>query len=278
MNTKAVIKLALEEDIPRSDITTTLFIPKNKVVSASIIAKESGVVCGLDVAREVFRQLDRKIVFKKVVHDGQKITKGQILAKIRGNAQAILSAERTALNFLQRLSGIATLARKYVEAVRFAVPDSNIKIYDTRKTTPLLRKLEKYAVRCGGGYNHRMNLSEMILLKDNHLKIISKLPNLEIWKFRNKKTLIEVEVQSFNQLKKVLVLNPDIIMLDNMSFKLLKKCIKYIRKHSRCEIEVSGNVNLKTIKKLASCKPDRISVGSITHSACALDVSLEITR
>ncbi|MFH0948127.1 MAG: carboxylating nicotinate-nucleotide diphosphorylase [Elusimicrobiota bacterium] len=295
---KTIIKLALKEDVPKGDITTDMLIPKNKIILAKFIAKENGVICGLDIAKAVFQQLDKKVEFKKFVKDGREIKKGQVLAEVEGKAQTILTAERTALNFLQHLSGIATLTRKFVKAVRSsefpALSGINSvrspKIYDTRKTTPLIRELEKYAVRCGGGYNHRMNLSEMILIKDNHLKIVRKL---ESWKVEKLKRLakkpvradllivrklnrkVEIEAQNYAQVKKFVKLNPDIIMLDNMDCELMKKCIKYIRGHSKCEIEVSGNVNLKTVGKIASLKPDRISVGEITHSASALDISLE---
>lgn len=271
MNTKTIIKLALKEDTPRGDITTEALIPKNKIISARFVAKASGVVCGLDIAGMVFKQLDKKIIFKKFADDGQKVENGCVIAKVTGKARAILTGERTALNFLQHLSGVATVTRMFVDKA-----GENAKIYDTRKTTHLLRNLEKYAVRAGGGYNHRLNLSDMVLIKDNHLKMIKNkvVSKLKIRKlFGNKK--VEIECQNFEQVKEFLKLKPDIIMLDNMDFGLMKKCIKYIRGHSKCEIEVSGNVNLKTVKKIASLKPDRISVGKITHSAPALDISLE---
>ncbi len=225
------------------------------------------MICGLDIAKAVFRQLDNKIEFAKKTKDGQFVKNGRVIAEVKGKARALLTAERTALNFLQHLSGIATFTKKFVDAV-----DKNSKIYDTRKTTPLLRELEKYAVRCGGGYNHRLNLSDMVLIKDNHLKITEFLDAEKIRKTGKK---IEVETANFKQVKEFLKLKLDIIMLDNMDFELMKKCIQYIHGHSKCEIEVSGNVNLKTVKKIASLKPDRISVGKITHSAPALDISLK---
>jgi len=268
MDTKTIIKLALKEDTPKGDITTNALIPKNKIISARFVAKAPGVVCGLDIIGMVFRQLDKKIMFKKLAKDGQKVKNGRIIAKVTGRARAILTGERTALNFLQHLSGVATVTRMFVDKA-----GGNAKIYDTRKTTHLLRNLEKYAVRAGGGYNHRLNLSDMVLIKDNHLKIIKnsklKIKNL----FGNKK--VEIECQNFEQVKKFLKLKPDIIMLDNMDTAKMKKCIKYIRERSKCEIEISGNVNLKTVKKIAFLKPDRISVGKITHSAHVLDISLE---
>ncbi|MBI5573102.1 MAG: carboxylating nicotinate-nucleotide diphosphorylase [Elusimicrobia bacterium] len=268
VDTKTIIKLALKEDAPKGDITTNALIPKNKIISARFVAKAAGVICGLDIAKTVFQQLDKKIEFVKKTKDGQFVKNGQVIAEVKGKARAILTAERTALNFLQHLSAIATTTRMFVVQA-----DNNSKIYDTRKTTPLLRNLEKYAVRAGGGYNHRLNLSDMVLIKDNHLKLIKneklRIRNLP----KNKK--VEIECQNFEQVEEFLKLKPDIIMLDNMDFGLMEKCIKYIRGHSKCEIEVSGNVNLKTVKKIASLKPDRISVGKITHSAPALDISLE---
>ena len=182
--------------------------------------------------------------------------------------KTILTGERTSLNFLQHLSGIATLTKKFVDSA-----GKNTKIYDTRKTTPLLREVEKYAVRCGGGYNHRLNLSDMVLIKDNHLELVKNF-DLDIKSFpKNKK--IEIEAQNYEHVKQFVILNPDIIMLDNMDYVEMRKSIKYIRKHSDCEIEISGNVSAKTIEELASLKPDRISVGIITHSAPSIDISLE---
>lgn len=268
MNTRTIIKLTLKEDAPKGDITTNALIPKNKIISARFVAKAPGVVCGLDVAGMVFRHLDRKIKFIKKSRDAQRVKSGQILAEVKGKARAILTAERTALNFLQHLSGVATVTSMFADRA-----GGNSKIYDTRKTTHLLRDLEKYAVRCGGGYNHRLNLSDMVLIKDNHLEIMKK-SKLKKWNFpKNKK--IEIEAASFGHVKEFVELKPDIIMLDNMSVKDMRKCIRYIRKNSACEIEISGNVNLKTVKKIASLKPDRISVGKITHSAHALDIGLE---
>lgn len=268
MDTKTIIKIALKEDAPKGDITTNALIPKNKIISARFVAKENGVICGLDIAKTVFQQLDNKIEFVKKIKDGQFVKNGRVVAEVKGQARAILTAERTALNFLQHLSGVATVTRMFVDRT-----DGNAKIYDTRKTTHLLRNLEKYAVRAGGGYNHRLNLSDMVLIKDNHLKLMQngklRIKNLP----KNKK--VEIECQNFEQVREFIKLKPDIIMLDNMDVTDMKKCIKYIRSHSKCEIEISGNVNLKTVKKIASLKPDRISVGKITHSAHVLDISLE---
>lgn len=292
----SLIKQALEEDIGRKDLTTELLIPKNLMVKAKIITKENGVIAGLKVAEKVFRLQSAKpgIRFLAKVKDGAKVKKGQVIGEIYGPARTILTAERVALNFLGHLSGIATLTRKYVEAIKsvyssqFTVPNYSVvpKIYDTRKTTPLWRELEKYAVRCGGGYNHRMNLSEQVLIKDNHLK---EIPNTkyQISKIRKKipkNIKIELEAKNLNQVKEALKAGVDIIMLDNMTLSGLKKAIKMIQA-TRCEIrktkpeiEVSGRVNLKNVRKIAQLGVERISVGEITHSAPALDISLEIRR
>jgi len=271
MNLKTLIKLALEEDISTGDVTTGALIPSSAVISAVFMAKEDGVICGLEAVKEVFKSLDKKIVFKPFVKDGGKIKKYQKIAAVKGRARAILSGERTALNILQHLSGVATLTGKFVKAAR-----GKTKIFDTRKTTPLLRELEKYAVRCGGGSNHRLNLADMVLIKDNHLRTVDSL-ELAVERIRreHKKIKIEIEAQNFQQVKQILKVNPDIIMLDNMSFKAMRRAIKYIRGNSGCEIEISGNVNLKTAGRYASLRPDRISVGKITHSAPNLDISLE---
>src|SRR3989339_837770 len=268
MNIKTLVKLALKEDVAKGDITTNSLIKNNKIISADFFAKEAGIVCGLDITKMVFQLLDNKIIFNKIVKDGQKVKNSQVIAQIKGNVKTILTGERTALNFLQHLSGIATLTNKFVKSA-----GKKTKIYDTRKTTPLLREVEKYAVRCGGGYNHRLNLSDMVLIKDNHLELVKNF-DLDIKSFpKNKK--IEIEAQNYEHVKQFVILNPDIIMLDNMDYVEMRKSIKYIRKHSDCEIEISGNVSAKTIEELASLKPDRISVGIITHSAPSIDISLE---
>jgi len=293
----SLIKLALKEDIGKKDLTTEFLIPRDKKVKANIIAKENGVIAGLKVAEKVFKICNMQygiwntgngIKFRRKIKDGEKVKKGLVVAEISGPARTILTAERVALNFLQHLSGIATLTRKYVDALvprpssHFPLP----KIYDTRKTTPLWRELEKYAVRCGGGYNHRMNLGEMVLIKDNHLRIIKnskfKIKNLRKELPRNIK--IEMEAQNLEQVRQALNAGVDIIMLDNMLFPEIKKAIKMIRKTQNAKrktkpgIEISGGVNLKNIKKIAQLGVERISVGEITHSAPALDISLEIRR
>ncbi|MBN1384636.1 MAG: carboxylating nicotinate-nucleotide diphosphorylase [Elusimicrobia bacterium] len=275
MDINTIVKLALKEDIAKGDITTNTFIPKSIRRTARFVAKESGIICGLDIAKIAFKQLDKNIIYIKKTGDSQWVKKGQVLAVIKGNARAILTAERTALNFLQHLSGIATLTGKYVKEVKSE--RSKVRICDTRKTTPLLRNPEKYAVRCGGGCNHRLNLSDMVMIKDNHIKSVKNLKlQVTSLKKHKPKIKIEIEARSFSQVKKFVVLKPDIIMLDNMELKEMLNSIKYIRKNSNCKIEISGNVSLNNLRKLVNIKPDIISIGKITHSAPALDISLEL--
>ncbi len=298
---RPIVKNALREDIGRGDITTGLLVPETKRIKAKIVARESGVVAGTGVAEEVFKAVEsliirkgrkgRGIEFKKIVEDGNQVKRGETLAEVRGSAQVVLTGERTALNFLQHLSGIATLTRKYTEAVKSTSPRGKAKIYDTRKTLPGLRYLEKYAVSCGGGYNHRMGLYDMVLIKDNHWRIanartkerVASDGNLEKIKEKIPQGMkVEVEADSLRQLKRVLAMDVDIIMLDNMKLPVLKKAVRMVkmardRKGTKSPaIEVSGKINLKSSKQIAHLGVDRISVGEITHSARALDISLDI--
>ena len=298
---RPIVKNALREDIGRGDITTGLLVPETKRIKAKIVARESGVVAGIGVVEEVFKTVEsliirkgkegREIKFKKRVEDGDQVKKGETLAEVRGSAQVVLTGERTALNFLQHLSGIATLTRKYVEAMKSTGLQGKTGVYDTRKTLPGLRYLEKYAVSCGGGYNHRMGLYDMVLIKDNHWWIagartkerVTSGGNLEEIREKIPKGMkVEVEVDSLRQLKRVLDMDVDIIMLDNMKLPILKKAVRMVkmardRKGTKSPaIEVSGKINLKSIKQIAHLGVDRISVGEITHSARALDISLEI--
>lgn len=296
-----LVKSALAEDIGRQDITTRLTIPRNRKVKASIVAKQNGIICGINIAGLVFMTLDKNIRFTPLVCDGDRVRKGNILARVYGSASKILTAERVALNFLSMLSGIATKTRKYVEAVKpykikpirkkgkKRAPLSNgVKIYDTRKTLPGLRSLEKYAVRMGGGYNHRSKLDEMVLIKDNHLKVmVDRLWVMglkeKIKKIRKevpKKVKIEVEVKNLKEFKEALEAKPDIIMLDNMKISDIKKAVT-IKRHMpyairHTLIEVSGNITLDNIKNYARCKVDFISVGSLTKDIDSLDISLDI--
>jgi len=271
-----IIKAALREDIGNGDITTKLVIPAKKNTKAVILAKEAGVVCGLHVAKLVFKTVDKRISFKPKVSDGKRVKKEQVLAGLEGRAVSILKAERVALNFLAQLSGIATLTDKFVQKVK----PYPVKIMDTRKTTPGLRMLEKCAVSCAGGQNHRMGLWDQVLVKDNHLKNLK----LKIEKFKFKILIekikkgapgkkIEVEVKNLREFKQVLEARPDIIMLDNMSIKDIKQAVKF-RNQLRTKLEVSGGVNLNNVRRIAATGVERISVGELTHSAKALDVGL----
>lgn len=283
-NGSQIIKLALKEDIGRGDITTRLLFPGPVNVAAKIVAKESGVICGLCAVTDVFKTLDKRIRVIRKFTGGDRIKKGQVVCILKGDAGKILAGERTALNFLGRLSGVATLTRKYVDAVR----PYKVKILDTRKTTPGLRELEKYAVTCGGGVNHRMGLYDQVLVKDNHLSVlriaysVPRLKNL-IKKFRkrtNKK--IEIEVESLREFKEALDAGPDIIMLDNMSIADIKKAVSIrnklyaLRSTLHAKLEVSGGVNLSNIRRIAATGVDMISVGALTHSPPSIDFSLEI--
>ncbi|MDR3274638.1 MAG: carboxylating nicotinate-nucleotide diphosphorylase [Endomicrobium sp.] len=278
MNTDILLNIALEEDNVFNDVTTKEFIPKDKCSKAVLIANQSGIVCGVEFFARVFKAIDKRCKVFLKAKDCAKVSQGDKILEITGPACAILSGERTALNFLQHMSGIATLTNKFVTATN----NSKIKIYDTRKTIPGYRELAKYAVKCGGGTNHRMSLADMALIKDNHLKFTKDL-TVEINKFRKKyKNIpVEVECENIEQIKQALDAKADVIMLDNTTFKNTKKLINVIRKNSakeyKPEIEISGGVNLKTVKTFAKLDVDRISIGMLTHSSAALDTTLEIT-
>lgn len=267
---KDIIRAALKEDIGTGDITTEALIPRNKSIKAEILAKEDFVVCGLAVAALVFKLQDKSIKFKPYARDGDFVRKGAVLATVNGRATSILTAERVALNFLSMLSGIATKTKQYANAAR----PYKVKILDTRKTIPGLRLLEKYAVRIGGGFNHRLSLDEMVLIKDNHLKIIGGVAKLTGLHRKNK---VEIEVGTLKQLKLALKLYPDIIMLDNMDIKTMKKAA-ILRNHiaPSVKLEASGGINLNNIRKIASCGIDMISIGNLTHSVKSTDISLEV--
>lgn len=275
MNYAKILKEALKEDIGAGDITTKAVIPKNKFIRAAILAKEPCVVCGLHLALGVFKFQDRNIKFQPNVKEGQSIKAGKVMAWVLGRARGILSAERVALNFLALLCAIATKTRQFVRVVQ----PYKVKILDTRKTIPGLRLLEKYAVRIGGGFNHRLSLDEMFLLKDNHLKVIGGYPRLT--KVKRGYT-VELEVKSLKEFRQALQLNPDIIMLDNMSLKDMKLAVKIRNNlppnnyHLTPKLEASGGINLGNIKQVASSGVEMISVGDLTHSVKSIDISLEI--
>ena len=261
-------KLALNEDLyPSGDITSNLITSKS-TIKANLISNDNGVIGGLKFVKMTFKILDKGIRFTSKVSDGSKIKKGQIIGIVKGNAKNILIGERVALNFLSHISGIATKTNKFVKAV-----NKKTKICCTRKTTPSLRVLQKYAVKLGGGINHRFNLSDEFLIKDNHISSndISNLVKKAIKNKKNKK--ITVEVDKLNQLRKIIGLKFNTVLFDNMSLKNIKEGVKIAGKNY--ETEASGNISLRTIKSFASTGVDRISIGSITHSAPALDFKLE---
>jgi nicotinate-nucleotide pyrophosphorylase (carboxylating) len=274
----SIVKLALEEDIGEGDITTENIIPPTLRIKARIIAEEKCIICGLSVAKEVFKMLDKRISWKAKVSDGDVVKPKKVVVEIFGSARAILTGERVALNFLQHLSGIATYTNKFVK-----LANGKFDIYDTRKTHPGLRYLEKYAVLCGGGKNHRLQLDDMVLVKDNHIKIceLYNLPIEEIlYRMRQRldyTTDVEIECCNLREVKLALKIKPDIIMLDNMSFAQLKKAIKMIRKNlPKTKIEISGKLDEQKVKKLRRLNIDFASLGRITHSARDISFSLEV--
>ena len=265
----SIVKQALLEDLyPKGDVTTNLINLKNKVINAKIISKQNGIVSGLDFCKAAFKLVGKETVFKSKTKDGKPIKKNEIIAEIKAKTKTILIAERTALNFLNHASGISTLTNQFVKKVT-----QKTKICCTRKTTPNLRLLEKYAVKKGGGYNHRFNLSDEILIKENHISSESALRKLIIKALKTKK-IVTVEIENIEQLKQVLSLNFKRILFDNMKISQLKKCIKICKK--KFETEYSGNANLGNIKKISKTGVQRISVGSITHSSKSFDSSLLI--
>ena len=278
-----IIKLigqAIQEDLGAGDITTRSTVDSNTMARGRIITKESGVIAGLPVAKEVFRQVDRRIKFAPGVREGAKVRKGKVIAVVSGSARGILTGERVALNFLQRLSGVATLTHQFVSRA-----GPRVEILDTRKTTPGLRALEKYAVRVGGGTNHRMGLYDAILIKDNHIALAggvekaikkAKGPSTLLGASKRQKAKgIEVEAKTIPQVKQAIKAGADKILLDNMNVKALRKAIKFCKK-ARVWTEASGGVNLKTVRKIARTGVNAISVGALTHSPKALDISLKI--
>jgi nicotinate-nucleotide pyrophosphorylase (carboxylating) len=274
------IRNALNEDLGTRDITTEMTAPSDMVSKAVLVVKQDCVVCGLDIAGLALKIKDRNIKFASGIGDGDFIKKGKVIARIQGKTRSILSAERVALNYICLLSGIATKTRQYVEAVK----PYKAKITDTRKTIPGLRELEKYAVRTGGGFNHRMRLDEMVLIKDNHLKAMGNwfwASGLDkIRKIISPKVKIEIEVKDLNEFRQALKMRPEMILLDNMDVKDMKNAVR-IRNgqgHSAMgvKLEASGGITLDNINKVASCGVDIISVGALTHSVSSVDISLEV--
>ena len=261
----------MSEDLkPSGDITSKL-IKNNKKIEAKIISSQNCVVGGLNFAKEAFKYSDKKVSFKTKIKDGKKINKGKIVATVYGKAKGILRGERVALNFLSLISGVATITKKFVDKVK----GKSCKICCTRKTSPNLRVIQKYGVKLGGGLNHRFNLSDEILIKDNHIAIEGNIRELVRRAIKNKKNKkITVEIDNLNQLKKILGLKFDRILFDNMSNKNLRKGVQSSKK--LYETEASGGITLKNVRKIASTGVKRISVGQITHSAPAVNFKLEI--
>jgi len=283
-----IIISALKEDIGSGDITSSLLFEKDIILLAHIIAKEECVLAGVDVARWAFDAVDEKIAFTALCKDGDGVKKGKRIISVKGSAKNILSAERTVLNFLGHISGVATLTAEFVKAIKGA----DVKIYDTRKTMPGLRELEKYAVEIGGGRNHRVGLWDGVMIKDNHLEAMRvkgeglrvKAVRESIVAFKNRGYKnVEVEVENIAEFKEALEADADIIMLDNMSVQDMKKAVKLrgLRVKGgglRVVLEASGGISLDNIKKIAKAGVDRISIGRLTHSAPSIDFSLEICR
>jgi nicotinate-nucleotide pyrophosphorylase (carboxylating) len=269
MNSRRLVELALDEDIGTGDITTEyLELPKRNSV-AFLVAKADCILCGIDIAFETFRVVDEHIKCIAYKRDGDWLQKGDTLAKIEGYSSSILSAERVALNFLQKLSGIATITNAFVGKLS----GTKTKLLDTRKTTPLHRKLEKYAVRTGGGHNHRFGLYDMILIKENHIRAAGSITNaVQLVKSKNTSYKIEIEVTNLTELDEAVSNGVDRIMLDNMSVEQMSVAVA--RYTGQVEFEASGNVTLDTIEQIATTGVDYISTGSITHSVKAADISL----
>lgn len=267
-----IIEQALKEDIGTGDITTNALIPETMESSATMVAKASGIIAGMEVAEAVFKRLSPQIVWKPFVKDGDAVEKGTLLVEMSGSFRTLLTGERLALNFLQRMSGIATMTHLFVEQVA----DYDVKILDTRKTVPGLRLLDKYAVKAGGGENHRIGLYDMVLIKDNHIKVAGGIKNAveQIRKEIPAGMKIEVETTTLVEVQQALEMNADIIMLDNMTNETMRICVEAIS--HRAKVEASGNMNLERVKKVAATGVDYISIGALTHSVTVLDISMNI--
>ncbi len=268
---KGIIDMALEEDIASGDITSELTLDDNKLVTGEFLAKSDGIICGLDIAKYIFRKLDNHIVFNPTIEDGKAVKNGDIFATVDGYVKALLEGERTALNFIQRMSGIATTTNQYVKQIG----NTNCKLLDTRKTTPVLRRFEKYAVICGGGFNHRMGLYDMIIIKDNHIKANGGIKNTLEKVFNQKiKVSIEIEVKNLEELKIALDYPLSRIMIDNFPPDMMKEAVR-IANH-RIPLEASGGINIATVKDVCKTGVDYVSCGALTHSYRSLDISFNI--
>lgn len=276
MDKKAIelIKEALIEDGVDNDITTLNLVSKDKMLTGSFIVKATGVVSGIDVAKEVFKQINPRIKMEILKANGTFVNRGVVIATIEGPMRDILRGERVALNFLQRMSGIAATTAKFVQELA----GTNCKILDTRKTAPLLRVFERQAVRDGGGENHRFNLSDRVLIKDNHIAASGSIQDAVsiLRKAVGRGMIIEVEVETLDEFMEALNTSADVIMLDNMSNEVMKKCVEL--NEGKKKLEASGNMELKKVRSVALLGVDYISVGSLTHSYKALDISLKFRK
>ncbi len=271
LNADELIRMALREDISSEDVTTNSVMPEAQPGEVELICKQDGIICGMDVYERVFKILDEETVVEKYVKDGDEVKKGQLMAKVKGDIRVLLSGERVALNYLQRMSGIAT----YTNQVAGLLKGSKTVLLDTRKTTPNMRIFEKYAVKCGGGQNHRYNLSDGILLKDNHIGAAGSITKaIEMAKayapFVRK---IEIETETLEQVKEAVEAGADIIMLDNMDVATMKEAVKII--DGRAKTECSGNVTKENIANIIESGVDYVSSGALTHSAPILDISMK---
>jgi len=276
---RALVRLALKEDIGKGDITSKLTVPKPAQALALIMAKEDAVIAGLPVAKLVYEMVDPALAFDGLLQDGSRVEYGDILVKIQGSARSILAGERVALNFLQHLSGVATLTAKYVEQVQ----GTSAKILDTRKTLPGFRVLDKYAVRMGGGTNHRMGLYDMVLIKSNHVELAGGIGNAirKIKRSNGKGTKVVAEVRNLNEATEALFASPDRLLLDNMSLDKIRDVVALVETSNRArevktDLEVSGGINLDNVRAIAQTGVNFVSVGALTHSARAVDISLTL--
>lgn len=267
-----IINHAFQEDIGNGDITTNNIVPENKLASASMTAKADGIIAGIDIAEMVFRKLDENLEWNPKIKDGDSVKKGDVILEIKGTFRALLTGERLALNLMQRMSGIATETAKYVAETK----GSKVKILDTRKTVPGLRTFDKYAVKMGGGTNHRIGLYDMVMIKDNHIKMAGTITAAvnQVRKSIPSEIKVEVETTNLHEVEEAVNAGADIIMLDNMSNELMCEAVDLI--NGKALIEASGNMNLERISDVAKTGVDFISVGALTHSVIALDISQNI--
>jgi nicotinate-nucleotide pyrophosphorylase (carboxylating) len=267
-----IVQRALDEDLGDGDVTTLCTIPEDATLTGRFIAKADGVIAGLEVARLTFALIDERVRVEFSIHDGDRVSKGQVFGTISGPTRALLIGERTALNFMQRMSGIATMTHHFVEAVK----PHNAIILDTRKTAPGLRLLDKWAVNLGGGVNHRIGLFDMVLIKNNHITAVGSITAAinRVREYDDRHRPIEVEVRTLDELREALALQPDRILLDNMNLDQMCEAVQIAAR--RVPLEASGNVTLETVNAIAATGVDFISSGALTHSVKALDISLTL--